>query len=331
MNYPKTIFTEPDKDNLANYLCYLAKQISCGFYQDRRFLVLPHIVERESRVIYFPDLPYSKKFWNSFKNLKQSTFIFNFDKKITDTVKDCFVATLPCLAGRQARNDIEPQWREKEREFWQIAYDFFPNLPIDKINKVEVSSVPFGSVGSFFFEKTNNGFDFMIKVRSDFGPAQIAESILTLLMRTSDKNLGLADWHKTEATVDFLLSQTKLAKLFNNQYVPTVSNLPEISKNYVAESEAYLEKLGFPIKPINLKIKFTAAEKRIYEGLLANKGKVLTYEQIGDLFWQEEAVEKYSLYSIAKIMEKIRKKIKDQGVYQELIYTIRGQGYLMYS
>jgi DNA-binding response OmpR family regulator len=58
---------------------------------------------------------------------------------------------------------------------------------------------------------------------------------------------------------------------------------------------------------------------------------VVTYDQIGDWFWGEEATEKYSLYSIAKIMEKIRKKIKDTGVYQELIFTIRGQGYVVYD
>ena len=61
------------------------------------------------------------------------------------------------------------------------------------------------------------------------------------------------------------------------------------------------------------------------------KGKVVNYDQIGDWFWGEDNLDKFSLYSVAKIMEKIRKKIKDQGVYQELIYTIRGQGYVLYD
>ena len=77
---------------------------------------------------------------------------------------------------------------------------------------------------------------------------------------------------------------------------------------------------------------FTPAEKRILTGLIENKGELLTYDEIGNLFWGEDgSLEKFSLYSIAKITEKIRRKIKNFGVYQELVYTVRGKGYVLYD
>jgi DNA-binding winged helix-turn-helix (wHTH) protein len=209
--------------------------------------------------------------------------------------------------------------------------EIFPKLSIDKINKIEVLPTPFGSVGSFFFDRVGSKFNFKLTIRDDFGPAQIAETILTNLIWIDHPTPNLAVWHQTEAIVDFVLTKSKLAKIFSYSYIPTISAMPEISKNYISESETYLKKLGFPIKPVELDVKFTPTEKRIFEGIVSKKGQIVTYDQIGDWFWGENALDKYSLYSVAKIMEKIRKKIKDQGIYQELIYTVRGQGYVLYD
>lgn len=344
MNYPKTTFLEANQENLANYLCYLAKQISCGFYQDRRFLVLPYLIPKDSRVIYFPDLPYTTKFWNNFASLKQNVFVFDFDKKVVDLAKELLASQEELL--RSKNSSLEMTWRKIEPEFWKTVADFLPQLSINKINKIEILPTPFGSVGSFFFKRVGSKFYFKITVRTDFGPAQIAETILTNLIWIDHPTPNLALWHQVEATVDFLLTKSKIGKLFDFDYVPTVTQLPEIPTNLAAESEQYLGKLGFPITSVlgydnqHLIINnhvvynhFTPSEKRILSNLITHKNEVIAYDQIGNWFWgdSEDALDKFNLYSVAKIMEKIRKKIKDQGVYQELIYTIRGQGYVLYD
>ncbi len=339
MGYPKVVF-ETRSEALANYLCYLGKQIACGFYQDRRFLVLPKLVEKETRVVYFPDLPYPKEFWGQVSKFKQDQEVFFFEKETVEVAVKLLSLQEELLLHKSS--SLEMLWRKKEKEFFDTCKEFLPKFPLNQIRTINVLVSPFGTVGSFHFKRTGKFYDFTITVRSDFGPAQIAESILSLMFWIENTVPKLTLWYQTEANVDFLLTKTKLGAIFDFSYIPTVSALPdlpagrqEIPANLVAESENYLKKLGFPIKPI-LDIplnKFTPNEKRILGGFIANKNKILTYDQIGEIFWgnDEAALDKFNLYSIAKIMEKIRKKIKDHGIYQELIYTVRGQGYVLYD
>ncbi|MBM3209468.1 hypothetical protein FJZ40_04220, partial [Candidatus Shapirobacteria bacterium] len=50
----------------ANYLCFLASQIQEWIYQKHGFAVLPYPTNH-SQAVYFPDLPYSLKFWQSIR------------------------------------------------------------------------------------------------------------------------------------------------------------------------------------------------------------------------------------------------------------------------
>jgi len=342
MNYPTVTFYKNDNVRLANYLCYLGKQIACRYYQDRRLLVLPHLVTKDARTIYFPALPYPAKFWDKLSKFAASDYVFNFDKDMVDLATKLLAQTKFEPAEKM---DIESAWKEKETEFFRTLAELIPSFDLAKVKNIEVLISPFGTVGSLFFKQKPYGFDFDLTVREDFGPAQIAETILTCFFHLETTNTSVAAWTNREAIIDFLLSRTKLAAAFDHQFAPTVSNLPEIAENLVKTSQAYLQKLGFPTESVlrvaNGKItvnsvpvtsNFTPAEKRILTGLIENKGELLTYDEIGNLFWGEDgSLEKFSLYSIAKITEKIRRKIKNFGVYQELVYTVRGKGYVLYD
>ena len=285
--------------------------------------MLPRLIKNESRAIYFPKLPYTTAFWNKFSEYTQSDFLFGFDKETVEMAQKL----MSNIAMKQCSNQLEKDWRQKEAKFFKLVADFLPKLPLNKVRNISVLITPFGSVSSFFFKRVGKKFDFKITVRQDFSAAQIAESILTLLIWIEHPTPNLSLWYQVEASVDFVLTHINLFP----DYHPTVASLPEIPSNLVAESNDYLAKLGFPITPVMPPVRFTPTEKRITDGLINNKGKIVTYDQIGDWFWQENALDKFSLYSIAKVMEKIRKKIKDAGVYQELIYTVRGQGYVLYD
>lgn len=330
-------------DKLASYLCYVAKQISCGYYQERRFFILPYRVAKNPQTIFFPDLPYPKTFWEKLVKFQPHDYIFHPDKEIKQIAKELLQDFLSTTNSNFS--EIEKQWRKKEKAFLNAAREFIPTFKWQALRNITVLISPFGTVGSFFFQKQEEGINLELTLRSDFGPAQIAETILTSFLHMDNTNAPLTEWIKNETIIDFLLTKTKLGQIFAFDYHPTISTFPELTSNLACESEQYLQKLGFPSKPLleisNYEIAlngqpqpglFTPTEKRILTGLIQNKNRLLTYEDIGNLFWGEEAsLEKFSLYSIAKIMEKIRKKIKDCGVYQELIYTVRGQGYVAYD
>lgn len=312
---PKVIF-ENKPEAFANELCYLAKQIACGYYQDRRMLVLNHLVKKETRAVYFPDLSYSPDFWRFFKKYKQSDFVYKFPQNLIKLPPELITPQWPFLKS----------WQKKEKEFFKLTQEFLPKLPLEKIRNITVLPTVFGTVGSFFFEKKGKFTDLFCTVREDFGPANLAEEILSVLyLMKEPTKLSLANWYQRETVIDFLMQNSKIGGLFNFNYVPTVSDLPEIPENFVAESEQYLAKLGFPVEPTEINARFTPSEKRIYDGLLANKGKTISYDQIGEWFWEENSLEKFSLQSIAKITEKIRKKIKDRGIYGGMFSTIKLQ------
>ena len=323
MGYPKVIF-EDTPEARKQYLVYLAKSIAAGFYQDRRFLILPRLIEGESRSVCFPNLPYPKQLLKELGKYSADDFTYFFPKEIISLVPSHPPSVI-------CHSSIESRWRKTEKEFFDCVTEFLPTFVLSKINFIKVLPVEFGTVGSFYFEHVKNKYNFYHTIRTDFGPAQLAETILTQILWTIQPLPKLTLWYQKEAIVDFLMTNTRLGQIFDFDYQPTVSGLPEISENLASESEKYLTKLGFQLKPIlPVGNGYTPTEKKIVEALIANKNKLITYDEIGDLFWGED-LDKFSLASIAKIMEKIRKKIKDHGIYQELIYTVRGEGYVLYD
>ncbi len=346
MAYPKVTFYHHDPERLANYVCYLAKQIACRYYQDRRFLVLPRLIAHSSNTVYFPDIQLPQKIWTKLSKFNQDDFVFYFENELTNQVTK-LLSTMN-YEHFSARNGIEKTWQAKENDFFKTLVEFFPTLSLNKVKQINILVSPFGTSGSFFFKKDNSGFyTFDFTQRVDFGPAEIAEKTLSLLVHIDKPTRPLSTWYEEEVLVDYLLTKSKLGAIFNFDYSPTVGFDPvELPSNLIAESNNYLIKLGFSVKSITgltnneritindepIRNTFTPSEKRILIGLIQNKNKLITYDQIGDWFWGEEgSLEKFSLQSIAKIMEKIRKKIKDLRVYQELIYTVRGQGYVLYD
>lgn len=304
-------------------------------------LVLPRLVEKDARTIYFPDLQYPQKFWEKLSKFKADEYVFHFNAELNEMADKL----LPNFDRAQINTaNIEGAWKKYEAEFFACLEEFLPKYAQIKARSITCLVTPFGSVGSLYFIKNKSAFDFEITIRKDFGPAQIAETILTQLFHIDQTNMSIPVWTNREAIIDFLLMKTKFGQLFNYEYSPTVSTLPEISDNLVSESNTYLTKLGFPLSPTlathhelitinNTPVynHFTATEKNILVDLIAHKNQLISYDQIGNDFWGEDSLDKFSLYSIAKIMEKIRKKIKDAGVYQELIYTVRGKGYVLYD
>lgn len=347
MNLPKVTFLSGNEleDSLGHYLCYLGKQISCGYYSQRRMLLLPKPLPNYGRAVYFPDLNYQKEFWANVGKYTQNDFTYLFDPK-THALAKKLIFEAGLLPPNEEVSKIAAEWRKFEAEFFDAFKDVFPTFDVSKIGSISCTISKFGTQGSFEFQKHKNGtFDFKFTHRIDVKTSGIAEKILSEFIYMDNPILSLGEWEIRENTVDFVLLKTKIGQIFNFDFQPTVSSLPELSENEVLASEKYFQKLGFPLQSVfsvNRELltvngepvhnTFTQTEKRILLHLIQNKNKLISYDEVGNLFWgEEESLEKFSLVSIAKIMEKIRRKIREHGIYQEMIYTIRSQGYVLYD
>lgn len=57
--------------------------------------------------------------------------------------------------------------------------------------------------------------------------------------------------------------------------------------------------------------------------------KLVSFNEVADAIWNDASDEKFSLYSLSKFAEKIRKKLENLGIQKELIKTVRGKGYIL--
>ena len=70
-------------------------------------------------------------------------------------------------------------------------------------------------------------------------------------------------------------------------------------------------------------------ERAVLSKLINSKNHIVTFDSLGDLLWGDQVAHKYSLYAISKVIENLRKKLIDFGLYKEVILTKRKQGYCL--
>lgn len=74
---------------------------------------------------------------------------------------------------------------------------------------------------------------------------------------------------------------------------------------------------------------FTKAEVSLLVKLASRPHEVVTFDEAAEAIWKDEMDSKFSLYALAKTFENLRRKIKNQGIYKEVIRTQRGSGYVL--
>ncbi len=100
---------------------------------------------------------------------------------------------------------------------------------------------------------------------------------------------------------------------------------------YIEESCEYLNELGYEIKGEYVdfdKLKLTKKERLIVDLLQKNCNQLVTNDQIADVVWGEYVEEKYSLYAISKLIDRLRRKIYENSG-RNVIHSQRGVGYVM--
>lgn len=335
MDYPKiNIFTNNTGDFESQYICFLAKGISLGEYQNSGFAVLPHLNSKNPKSVYFPDLEYTAKFWKSIVSNPNRNLSHLFPKPAIEEIKE---KLSKYKVGKYEKEieKIKNEWKRIDKDFFNDVDKFLHfEKSLAKIDEINILITPYGTIGSFNPPRVGNKFKLFVTSRVDMHVGNIAAGILQNLYIIENNiggEIGEDKYIKRMSAIAFLFENTIFKK-----YYPKYNNLLKndfgCDLKTINKSNEYLEKLGFKQEEIKININnpiFTKQEKDVLIALIRNKGQIVTFDEVADIVWKEEADNKFSLVAIAKIIQNIRIKIRAIGINKEVIFTKRGSGYIL--
>jgi hypothetical protein len=324
MNNSKVEFVANDPYLEANYICFLAKSIIKGNFQAGDFFVLPYVEKGHPKSVYFPDLGYSREFWRKIAVTKNDDLVDAFPKDCVDEV----VSKLP---KRKINHEkIVSDWRKIEKRFFGTINTIFADK-IKDVKSIKFLITKYGTVGSFY---PDNGIFYgthRIDIHSDI----IGNKIVYLFVKTirpSSMEIGENEWYIKRAIVEFLIDATELRRI-----LPHCKRYLDCKRQEKLQEDSYkyLKKLGFyknediveisqwgniTVCGKDIKSFFSKQEEKIFRVLVKNRGSVTTFLDFNTV---------PSLYALAKLIESMRRKIRNLGVNKEVITTVRGKGYVL--
>lgn len=318
----------------AVFLTSVAKSIYNGFYPNKGYFVLPHTFPC-SHAVCFPDLPYGQKFWKSFRNpeLKIGPYTQNTPINIAESLT-------PRIKNSQ---DREPEWRSYETEFWDIFLSIgLLTTGLSEVSDIKIVPITFGTGGSMIISYHPDGRKRLtLSLRNDHPVNCIADMIIKELLVLKDMSHYINRYEDRQAVGRFIMNEPRLVNLFapDKKRHPLQEFVP---LDLQRESKKYLEKLGFAEKP---KVKYingvflvnskrldrqvTSQEFDLFALLWKNQNRPVSHDEIAKAIWKNNADEKYSLWAITKMVERLRKKLRKAGLGKEVIQTKRLSGYIL--
>ncbi len=328
MTFPPVTFIENDKSALAAYICYLAKSIQLGKYPKGNYLVLPYLVRKNPISVHFPMFSYSHKFWKLISHQERYSVPGPFPTQATNEV-------LSFLSEHQApdTDGKKELWYQKERQFTRTVSDVLdPSSLFENIGSIRILITQFGTLGSFSVVPQAAGkWTLVCTWRTDADDTDLFRTLLQALILVRQGSgpgvdVGALGWFEREAILRFLLTQTKLKQYGSSRSVT------KPTERLILESGRYLASLGFPVQwciDPSFANRLTNQERVLWTYLLAKKNHIVPFDEVADVVWKADTDEKFSLYALAKLVENIRRKLRDFGIHHNILHTIRRQGYMV--
>jgi len=334
------------KQTEINRLLFTANRIALSIYQKLGFLLSPKMMSStQLLIVAFPEGAISAKSWKKLSEVELDIINphLNIDQNILTEFHEIY-STLE-IADTSDIAQLQKDWNEIEKRFTKTVSQVFPQLPFEKL---VISPTLYGTWGSYCIKENA----IYVTFRIDTPVNSIIDLFLLAVVQylqlpESIKNDGVEiirqnHWHQKQFVAEFLSKHTGFATL-NPSYNSTLDSLtnPEIPKELIARSSAYFSQLGFPVKPC-LKMQhktallheeeltnLTTTQEKILLKLLGSVGEVTSFEILAELMWGNERLEKYSLTAMSKMIFQLRQKLREAGLQKEVIFTKRGQGYVL--
>ena len=334
--YPTVTFSH-SLEMEARRLLHVAGSLSRRWYQNHGFLVLPTVpLKVPTATVVFPNFPYTTipEFWARVSRLKLTTPIVTSPKLLAETTNLLRPIYDSKFYGRSAAR-LAAEFKRIEAKFWSNLFTLFP-IYKTKISKVNIYLTLYGPYTTFNLARDDQS-ELTIYVRYDCTLDKVLWSMLTCLFRPRMQDELHHTWSEIEATVDWLMRESALnCGLPLSQ--PTIKNLRSVQIAPLRmKSDRYLKALGLdqvsPWRQVRDQIWYgdreivglSPKERVLLEYFLTKRGKAVTYDQLADLLWPKG--ENFSLFAIAKEIERLRRKIKACGIVTPIILAHRKVGY----
>ncbi|MDQ3098809.1 MAG: winged helix-turn-helix domain-containing protein [bacterium] len=330
-----------DKKYQIYYYLRVARRIQYGFYQNIRAMILPY---NHPQAWYFPDysLFENKEFSRRLEALGDGTNLEVSDQLLISLIEEKFDLYPTEKEIQKVKANFEKIEPKLETALTQIFRNFH------QVKSLSIIPTKFGTGSSYFRETDSEGKHHIgVTCRLDKGYDVIINSIVSILIQIEqtydDKQLN--NWIARKSISDFIMFHTKLKDLLSEdtKLSGVMQFIEEYKGDLAEESAAYLRKLGYPLPG-----SFSYTENSIHfnkeplkglenkeidilKKLIDKRGEIISFEEVGDVYWGKDSPDKFSLYSIAKIIEKIRKSFRENNIPERCLQTVRKRGYLLYD
>jgi hypothetical protein len=133
--------------------------------------------------------------------------------------------------------------------------------------------------------------------------------------------------YKNNVYANYLI---QLGMLKKNGIFPHILMLSSLSKYSIENGRgaAQLKIINNQIYLGNERLKVTKKEKAVLSVLYKSKGKLVTYDQLGENIWKDDP-DRFSLWAISQIVRRLRKKLVFNFLPPQTIRSVRGEGYIL--
>lgn len=323
-------------------LLHTAANLSRGFYKINGFIVIPHTKETKFngfRIVSLPDLNYLRipGFWRKVKNFGDynlRTLEYPMRKDIEQLMRDQMVTELDYTHR-------EKKWGQIQDGFFRKFQELFPKIHIE-LDQIDIHPTTHGPAGSY--QRIFNGHKkIRIFYRIDNEPWYIAKMIAMALTRPKVYGQYEGVWHDSQTIVDWMLNETELADILDvdsDKYIKWLCKKP--TSYQIKQSINFRERLGIrnngrlfrcdPEGSILYKegklVGLSAKQASLMKCLIRSSNRTVSYLDLWETVRCDEA-EEFSLQSVNKNVERLRKKLEHNGATSSMIYTDRGTGYLL--
>jgi len=320
------------------------RSLVSNLYQDHGFLVLPYRLNDNPKSVYLPDV----------KNLQLETYAADLRQmKVADIPLRYPSSTIQKMIGELKKKvalesidkdhvtSVEEAWRIVEAQFEDYLVELFPRYRRYHF-ELNVYWTRYGTLVSFGrAELQGMSATINIHLRDDMGVAQIVEGFISSLFLSEMIDEMKYVWLQREAIVDFILQKTKIARLFTG-FIPTLDTATQAKnlEKYYKESAVYVAQLGFAhnmglaiedkevlVNGQHPRYRFTKNEMSVLERLVRTPDEPVSYFELGDILWKDKP-DDFSLWALSRIMYKLRNKLRQNGLSENYVKNVRGEGYL---